>query len=87
MEARLRKWLRQKEAGKARERAIRRAKPLSANEAWKQALELVAFAEQLGRWPPRLDVKRRREDEQVARTWRKLKRDFANAWPPPLPRR
>ena len=84
MDARVQEWLRQKEAGQARERQLRRERgPLSPSQSWKQALELIEFAEQFGTWPPPADARRLREDERVARTWRKLKRGIAKSWPPP----
>ncbi|MSP15002.1 MAG: hypothetical protein EXR73_00060 [Myxococcales bacterium] len=69
----LRRWLRLRRAGAARERAQLRGRPPSPEESLAQGFALIDFAVELTGWPIPEDAVSRRQAEAVRQTWRRLR--------------
>jgi hypothetical protein len=69
----LRRWLAGRRATEKREWAEVRRAPLSPEESWRQALQLIAFAADRHGWPLPDDPLSAREDDLAYARWRRLR--------------
>lgn len=71
--SRLRRWIQDKRAVEARERAESRSAAAAPSDAISQALALVALYGRLHGWPATEDEVSRREDAQMYNRWHDLR--------------
>jgi hypothetical protein len=70
----IRRWAAGHRAAAERERAESRGKPWTASEAFKAALALLVFDQQMNGWPfNRSDPVSDREDQEARAAWAKLR--------------
>lgn len=69
----LRRWIEHHRTAEEREREDRRGKPLSAEESFARAMELIDLAAELSGWPVADDAVTRRLDERRNAAWRTLR--------------
>jgi hypothetical protein len=69
----VRRWAEQRRAAEEAGRAADDGRPVDPHVSWRQALSLIALIGRSVGWPVPPDEVRRREDEQAASAWQRLR--------------
>jgi hypothetical protein len=74
----LRRWVEGHRAAEQAGQAADDGRPVEPSVSWAQALSLLALLGRSIGWPVPPDEVRRREDEQAALAWERLRRTYRN---------